>query len=99
MPTDEKGKYFMSQENIPRRYHYDVEYWSKEGEKKQRKRLTDEDLMKVDMMLIKITPDEDPTDVQYQTVWGPMEDWNFIEGILGYDYGEEGSRLAPATTA
>ena len=86
----------MSQENIPRRYHYQVESWIKEDEyPKQRKRLTDENLMEVDQMLVKIIPDEDPADVQYQTVWGPMEDWDFIEGILGYDYGEDGSRVMP----
>lgn len=28
----------------------------------------------------------------YETIYGPFEDWDFIEDILEYDFGSEGSR-------
>lgn len=101
MPTDEKRrKYFMSDENIPRRYYYEVDTWVKEKEHpRRRKRLGDDDLVTVDFMTVKVIPEQDSTDVSYITIWGPFPDWDFIEGILGYDYGSEGSRIYPTLAA
>jgi hypothetical protein len=89
-------RYFMSDENIPRRYFYEVENWVKEQEHPRRRaRITEDDLPHVDFMVIKVIPEDNLTDVSYNTVWGPFDDWAFIEGILAYDYGDEGSRLYP----
>jgi hypothetical protein len=86
----------MSDENIPRRYFYEVDSWVREQEHpRRRKRLNEDDLAFVDFVVFKIIPEDQPTDVSYITVYGPMEDWESIEGILAYDYGEEGSRLYP----
>ena len=94
MAKDEK--HFMSDENIPRRYNYEIENWVKEQEHpRRRKRLRDEDLPSVDFMTVKVTPEAEPTDVSYITIWGPFDDWEFVEGILAYDYGSEGSRIYP----
>lgn len=97
MPIDENGKrYFMSDENIPRRHFYEVENWVKEKEHPRRRvRFNDSDLTHVDFMVIKVIPEQDLTDVSYNTIWGPFPDWEFLEGILAYDYGSEGSRVYP----
>jgi hypothetical protein len=97
VPKDENNKrYFMSDENIPRRHYYKVENWVKSDEwPRRRKRLTDEDLSEIDFMTVEVTPEAKPTDVSYITIWGPFPDWTFVEGILAYDYGSEGSRIYP----
>lgn len=94
MPIDENDKrYFMSSENIPRRYFYEVETWVKDREfPRRRKRITDEDLPTVDFMVVKIIPEEDRMNVTYNTIFGPFDEWDFLEAILAYDYGDEGSR-------
>lgn len=101
MPQEKDGRrYFMSNENIPRRYYYEVDTWVKEQEHpRRRKRIGDQDLVSVDFMTIKIIPEQDITDVSYNTIWGPFEDWDFVEGILAYDYGSEGSRIYPTVAA
>jgi hypothetical protein len=43
---------------------------------------------------MKVTKEDDPSDVTFVTLYGPFEDWDMIEGMLGYDYGEEGSLFA-----
>lgn len=97
MPKDEKGKrYFMTDEKIPRRMFYEIENWVKDNEHpKRRTSIKDDDLPHVDFAVVKITPEQDFTDVSYNTIWGPFPDWQFIEGILAYDYGSEGSRTYP----
>lgn len=99
MPADNEGRrYFMSRENIPRRYYYEVDSWVRAGSWPNREdgELTEADLEKMDFAVFRIIPDGKPTAVSFETVYGPAEDWLFIEGILGYDYGEEGSRLPTA---
>src|SRR5438477_316569 len=92
MPEDETGKYFMSEEKVPHRYYYEIDSWVKEREyPKRRTKITDEDLPSVDFMAVKIRKEDDDK-ISYETVWGPMEDYEFIEAILSYDFGDEGSR-------
>lgn len=101
MPTDENGrKYFMTDENIPRRHFYEVDNWVREQEHPRRRtRISEDDLPDVDFMVLKVQPEQDLTDVSYITIWGPFDDWDFVEGILGYDYGAEGSRIYPTASA
>lgn len=101
MPKDEKNRrYFMSDETIPRRFYYEVENWVKEGEHpRRRKRISEDDLATMDFAVFKVTPEDNLTGVTYTTVYGPADDWEFIEGILAYDYGEEGSKIAPDAAA
>lgn len=76
---------------------YEIDTWVKEGEHpRRRSRISEDDLPHVDFMVVKITPIDKPTDVSYDTLWGPFEDWDFVEGILEYDYGDEGSRILAA---
>lgn len=97
MPEDNEGRYFMSDENIPRRYHYKVVDWVRAGEHpRRRKKIKESDLPFMDFAVLEVNVEGDNTDVSYVTVYGPADDWEFIEGVLAYDYGEEGSRMAPA---
>jgi hypothetical protein len=90
----------MTDENIPRRMYYTVEDWVKMGEwPKREKHLDETDLPTVDFMTVQIKPEDDALNPTYITVWGPMEDWDFVEGILAYDYGEEGSRIYPGAAS
>jgi hypothetical protein len=90
----------MADRNIPERYNYEITTWVKEGDKsrKRRKKITEDDLKDVDFMIVKSHPENDPKDVTYNTVWGPFEDWHFLEGFLAYDYGDEGSLLPTLKT-
>lgn len=54
------------------------------------KRITEGDLPQVDFMVVKVTKVDDD-EASYDTLWGPFDDWGFIEGFLAYDYGAEGS--------
>lgn len=87
---------FTSAESEPRTYGYEVESWVKDGEHpKRRMSIKDDDLPTVDFMTVKVISTDEPTDVSYITVWGPFPSWDFVEEILGYDYGDEGSRIYP----
>lgn len=93
MPRDDDGKrYFMSDEKIPRKHYYSVDSWVREGEfPRRRKRLNQPDLAHMDLAVFKVYPAEQPTRVGYVTVFGPWETWEDVEGVLEYDFGEEGS--------
>jgi len=93
-------KTFMSDENIPRRYNYKVYNWVKEKEHpRRRKRIKESELDTVDFMVVEVEPEDKKQEVTYITIWGPFEDWQNVEGILGYDYGTEGSRIYPTSKA
>ena len=71
-------------------FHYEIEKWRVEGGEYQ-DQITESDLPHVGDMIVKITDIEDEL-VYYQTIQGPMDDWQFIEDVLEYDFGKEGSR-------
>jgi hypothetical protein len=71
-------------------YNYSVEKW-KELDGPYREEIDESDLSKVEHMTIQIE-DQDSGEIGYQNIVGPMESWEFVEDILGYDWGEEGSR-------
>jgi hypothetical protein len=77
----------------------------KAGEHPRRRsgrRIKERDLPQVDFMVVRVTdesPDVDDKDkVTYNTLWGPFDDWPFVEGFLTYDYGVEGSLFAASTS-
>jgi len=59
-------------------------------------RLTEDDLHDVDFAVFGVWLEGKPTDVSYVTVYGPIDDWETLEGILAYDFGEEGSLIFAA---
>jgi hypothetical protein len=69
-------------------YFYEFVHWREQGGDY---RTDDPDLTKVDDLVVRIT---DPSNDKeyYETITGPMEDWDFVEDILEYDFGKEGSR-------
>ena len=90
----------MADRKIPQRYNYEITSWVRDDDtsRKRRKKITDDDLINVDFMVVKSHPEDDPEDITYNTVWGPFEDWDFLEGFLAYDYGEEGSLMPGAAS-
>lgn len=101
MAYDKAGKgEFESEGKNKRRYRYEIDQWNKEDEFPRRrsgKRITQGDLPDVNFLTVKSTPVDEPDKAQYSTVWGPFDDWDFLEEYLAYDYGEEGSLGVSAT--
>lgn len=97
MPNDGAGRgTFDSDKDDPEPYKYEVVNWVKAGEHPRRRsgrRIKEKDLPQVDFMVVKATKQDDDQ-TTYDTLWGPFDDWDFIEGFLAYDYGEEGSLSA-----
>lgn len=95
MAYDGAGKgSFNSEGKQPRRFIYQVEQWVRSGEHPRRrsgKRIKQEDLPQVDFMVVGSHPEDEPDNITYDTVWGPFDDWDYLEGFLAYDYGDEGS--------
>jgi hypothetical protein len=71
-------------------FHYEVESW-KDAQGNQHTDIEDSDLPNVDFMILKVT-NIDTGQSDYETISGPMVDWEYVEDILEYDWGEEGSR-------
>jgi hypothetical protein len=83
---------FIPERGDNRPHIYKVLNWVKEREwPRRRKRIGTGDLPKVDFMLVEVYPDDEPDNISYNTVWGPMDNWDFVESYLAYDYGEDGS--------
>lgn len=93
MPPLGNGRGTFTPEGGDDRAHiYKVLNWVKEREwPRRRKRIKDTDLPSVDFMLVEVYPEDEPENISYNTVWGPFDDWDFLEGYLAYDYGEDGS--------
>lgn len=100
MPNDGSGRgTFDSDKDDAEPYKYEVVKWVKSGEHPRRRsgrRLTEKQLPEVDFMVVKVIK-EDDDETTFDTLWGPFDDWDFVEGFLGYDYGAEGSLAAGAT--
>ena len=101
MPYDKAGRgTFETDEDEPKPYKYEVVKWVKEGEHPRRRsgrRIREKDLATVDFMIVKSTKvDDDET--SYDTLYGPFDDWDFVEGFLRYDYGADGSLFAATSS-
>ena len=75
-------------------YNYEVVDWI--GRNEDEKHGTGEDLTESDLptaaeVIVKIE-DEESGDVYYETITGEFENWQFIDDILEFDFGSEGSR-------
>lgn len=71
--------------------NYRLESWVEIGEYPDRLySISTEDLPNVDFLVFEVWGD-DPSDVQYITIYGPVDDWSDFEQILAYDFGEDGS--------
>lgn len=94
MPYNGAGKgSFRSDENIPNTFDYEIVNWVRVLEHPRRrsgKRIKENELPYVDFMVVKVTKRDDKVE-SYDTLYGPIEDWDTLEGFLAYDYGEEGS--------
>jgi hypothetical protein len=107
VPEDENGnKYFYAYEGpqgLGDRYYYKIHSWKELGGEQQiEDEPTEDQLKKADFLVIEIMKEGEPfipvifENVQWETIPGPWESYEQIEGILGEDFGEEGSR-SPAT--
>lgn len=107
MPYDKAGRgEFESGEDDSVPYKYEVVNWVKAGEHPRRRsgrRIKEKDLPQVDFMVVRVTNDDPEADDKdkksYNTLWGPFDDWAFVEGFLSYDYGVEGSLFQTTTSA
>lgn len=92
MPYDKKEKKgtFQTDQNNPQTLEYEVYNWVKEGRStKRRTEISDKDLVHVNFMVVQVkTPNGK---LYFDTIWGPFPDWEFVEGLLVYDFGAEGS--------
>ena len=71
-------------------YNYQLESWKELTTNIQRFDIQDSDLTNVDYMILRVTDPETNQDY-YSTVNGPMNNWEFVEDILEYDWSGEGS--------
>jgi|SRR5215469_812891 len=89
--TGDSEGYFFTEGKNPERLNYQVESWVKEGEYPERRHDIEEgDLSSTDFMVLEVWG-EDRKDVQFITIWGPLESWSDLELLLAYDFGEDGS--------
>ncbi len=75
-------------------YDYEVIDWrhlNSPDEVKDGDSLTDRNTHNVHEVTIRIEHTESKI-TSYETIRGPFDDWDFVEDVLEYDYGEEGSR-------
>lgn len=103
MPYDKAGKGSFEPEGKKdkRKFNYEIESWVKQGDfphRRSGKRLKVDDLHNVDFMVVRSSPEDEPDNQTFDTVWGPFDDWDFLEGFLAYDYGDEGSLLQVASS-
>jgi hypothetical protein len=96
MPNNGRGTgTFTPDGGDGREYTYELDSWVREGEYPTRMHTIDTaDLQEVDFIVIESHPTDDPTDVSFDTLWGPFDDWQSIEIALSADYGETGSLSA-----
>jgi len=95
-PKTKKGT-FQTDQNNPVTLEYEVNSWVHDGpSRKRRKVIGTSDLPRVDFMVVQVTAPNGK--IYFDTIWGPFPDWEFIEGLLAYDFGSEGS-IEISTTA
>ena len=70
--------------------NFSVEKW-KEAEGGFKEEIDESDLMRMDFMILEIENPE-TGESQFQTLNGPIEDWEQVEDFLEYAWGGEGSR-------
>lgn len=106
MPEDDDGnKYFYAEEtnNVGEpiygdRYYYKIHSWKELGADEQTEgEPSEEELNKSDFLVIEISKGDDSLfsifeSPEWETTAGPWETYEQLEGILGEDFGEEGSR-------
>jgi hypothetical protein len=73
-------------------YTYSAEYFRHELTEKETYDVTQQNLQEPGYLVVAVVNDETPEDIKYQTIITPFLDWEDIEYILEYDWGNEGSR-------
>lgn len=94
MPYDEsKNRGTFEPHGKEGEYVYSIESWVREGQWPEREKSppSESDLIYVDFLITRVHPVNDASNVHYDTVWGPLEKFDMIEGFLAYDFGDEGS--------
>jgi|ERR1700728_903199 len=96
MPNDGHGKgTFTPDSGDTDQHYYEIESWVRAGSYPDREtEIETRELPEVDFMVVKVWRAGNEQDVSYDTVWGPFDDWDFLEGYLEYDFGEKGSLFA-----
>lgn len=92
MPNNGEGEGTFQPENLDvPELNYRLESWVELGQYPERLSGIDtNDLPSVDFAVFEVWG-EDRDEVQYVTIWGPLDDWDFFESRLAYDFGEDGS--------
>ncbi len=89
-PDSGTGSFFP--EGSETEFTYEIENWYREGsDTKHTSEMDMSDMAEADRATVAVWPTDDPEDVYYDTIWGPFDGYDNVEGFLEYDFGNEGS--------